>query len=109
MQQTTLTITGAPNIRFKGELIASSKSSWDRCHPNYSGTTGIAITLRLYRTATGKYVCHIARHTQWQGESDVFSGAVCESEAEVIEFFGQGWQAREVYDEAEIDNVIDID
>ncbi len=64
-----------------------------------------ASKLRLYRTQGGKYICEQVGRTQWQGEHDRHSGAVCETEAEVQEFFGHGWLAKELYDRAGIQAV----
>lgn len=101
----TLKRDNALDLRFTGELIAEASSSANNASGSYSGTTGRWTTLRLYVTAGGRYVCQSIGHTIWQGEHDRYSAAVCDSAAEVIEFFGTGWLAKELYAEAGFDAV----
>ena len=96
----TLEISNAPNVRFTGELVASTASSDNQAMGFYSGQPGCWTELALYKTKGGKFVCHQAERTSWQGERDRFSGKVCEALEEVKEFFGQGWLARDLYSEA---------
>jgi hypothetical protein len=97
------------NVVFTGELIGSASSSPNNAHSNYSGGSGRWSELNLYKTAGGKFVCHSIGRTQWQGEYDRFTLKVCETEAEVIEFFGAGWLAKELYEDAGIDATEAID
>lgn len=94
---------GDRDIRFVGELIAEVSSSANNASGDYSGSTGRWSELRLYRSRGGKLICEQIGHTQWQGEHTRYSGAVCSTDAEVIAFFGLGWLAKELYDEAGID------
>lgn len=96
---------GDKDLSFTGELIAESSSSPETARSDYSGATGRWSELRLYRTKGGKFVCEQIGRTQWQGEHDRYSGAVCDDEAGVQEFFGHGWLAKELYEEAEIEAV----
>lgn len=109
MEEITLQSDNAPSLRFRGELLASTSSSNERSSSYYSGTTGRWTTLRLYKTASGKFVCQSIGHTQWQGEHTRYKAVVCETEAEVIKFFGHGWLAKDLYDEAGIEDVTDIE
>ena len=109
MDTITLRNNNAPSLRFSGELLASTSSSNERSSSYYSGTTGRWTTLELYKTASGKFVCQSIGHTQWQGEHDRHKAVVCETEAEVIEFFGHGWLAKDLYDDAGIEDVTDIE
>jgi hypothetical protein len=105
----TLKISGATNIRFTGDLIASNETSANNAAGRYySGDPGRWAEYALYKTNNNKYVCHCIYRTCWDGERDSYDGLVCESEQEVIEFFGQSWLAQELYDEANIDNTSDI-
>ncbi len=94
---------GAPPLRFKGELLAETSSSPDRGRGDWSGATGRWTELRLYRTQGGKYVCQRIGRAQWQGERDTHEAVVCETENEVMEFFGWGWLAKDLYAKAELD------
>ena len=93
----------APDIRFQGELIAEASSdsnvSWS------SGTGGRWTELKLYRTAGGRYVAQSIGRTKRQGEHTRYSAKVCETAADVIAFFGHGWLAKELYDDADIEDV----
>jgi len=100
---------GHRDISFTGELIAEVSSSPETARSDYSGATGRWAELRLYRTKGGKLVCEQIGRTQWQGEHDRHSGAVCDNEAGVVEFFGHGWLAKELYKEAEIDAAEEIE
>lgn len=92
------------NIKFNGELLASAGSSWNNAHgSSYSGSVGRRTSLKLYKTSGGKFVCSRIEHTQWQGERNEFYGAVCKTIDEVIDFFGNCWIAKELYEEADID------
>lgn len=97
------------DIKFRGELIASESSSNNNASSYYSGSPGRWTTLALYRTAGGRYVCEQVGHTQWQGEHDRRSGAVCETVDEVIEFFGHGWLAKQLYAEAGIEDALIVE
>lgn len=91
------------SIRFTGERIASTTSRYNQ------NTNGRWTELALYRTKGGKLICEQIGVTQWQGERDRFSGAICDNNEEVIAFFGNGWLAKELYAEADIDTAIDIE
>lgn len=105
----TLKIDNAPSLRFRGDLVASASSSDNNASGDYSGSTGRWTELELYKTAGGKFVCHEVGRTRWQGEHDRCEGRVCESEAEVIKFFGHGWLAKELYNDAGIADVTEIE
>lgn len=98
-----------PSIKFTGEKIGVASSSDERARSDFSGSTGRWTTLRLYRTKGGKLICEQIGHTRWQGEHTRYSGAICETEAEVIKFFGHGWLAKELYDDAGIDASIEVE
>ena len=108
-EQYTIERDGQPDLRFTGERIASTANSADRGHSDFSGSTGRWTTLRLYRTTSGKFVCHRIDHTQWQGEQDGHTAEVCADEAAVMAFFGYGDLAKEIYYEAGIQAVQTID
>lgn len=105
----TIQRDGAPDIRFVGERIAATCSSADRGNSYFSGSTGRWTELELYRTRGGKYVAQQIGCTQWQGERDRYSGAVCDDVAAVIAFFGHGWLAKHLYDKAGIEDVQDVE
>lgn len=109
METITITVDNAPDIRFTGEQLASVQSSANNAAGNYSGSTGRWTELALYKTAGGKFICHEIGRTQWQGEQDRFKAAVCENHGQVQEFFGHRWLAKELYAEAGIDAVVDVE
>jgi len=109
MEKFVLEISGGPNLKFVGEKIASTESSWKQARSDFSGETGRCEELTLYRTKGGSFVCYKASLTQWQGERDIYSGAVCKTEEEVCAFFGHGWLAKELYEEAGIEGTIEIE
>jgi len=109
MEQITLSNPGAPDVRFTGKLVAKVSSSPDLASSYYSGSTGRYTVLRLFRTRGGKFIAESTGVTQWQGERDRIKVKVCETEAEVIEFFGHGWLAKDLYEEAGISDVNEVD
>lgn len=110
METFTLGIDNAPSVRFTGELVASAASSDNQAMgSSYSGQTGRWTELALYKTKGGKFICHQVGRTRWQGERDRFSGKVCETLAEVKEFFGHRWLAKELYAEASIDDAVEVE
>lgn len=110
METFVLEIDNEPNLRFTGELVASASSSDNNASgSNYSGQSGRWTVLKLYKTIGGKFICHRVGRTNWSGERDRFSGKVCTTHEEIIEFFGNGWLSKDLYDEAGIESVTDID
>ncbi|MEJ1399231.1 MAG: hypothetical protein RPU41_00635 [Candidatus Sedimenticola sp. (ex Thyasira tokunagai)] len=100
----------APDISFVGERIGYACSSdSDTVGSCYSGSVGRWAELELYDTSAGSYVCSEISHTSWLGERDKFRGAVCADTAGVIEFFGHRWLAKELYDNAGIEDVETVD
>ena len=98
------------DIKFKGDKVASAESSPNKAMgSSYSGSTGRYTQLAIYKTAGGKYICEKIERTQWVGERDRFHGAVCETTDQVIEFFGIGWLAKELYYNAGIDSSVNVD
>lgn len=110
MEKITVERDDDRNITFTGELIASASSSDDRAMgSSYSGSTGRWQVLKLYKSKSGKFIAQRINRTRWQGERDTYEAAVCSSNEEIIEFFGSGWLAKELFDEAGIDAAIDLD
>jgi hypothetical protein len=97
------------DLNFTGEIIGSASSSPNNASSNYSRETGRWSELNLYKTAGGKFVAQSIGRTQWQGEHDRYSAMVCNTEAEVVDFFGTGWLAKELYDDAGITAVEEIE
>lgn len=85
-------------IKFSGEKIASTDSR--------QGSNGRWTELALYKTDSGKYVCEKIGLTLWQGGEggrNTDEAVVCESITEVVEYFGLGWLAKEIYQKVNID------
>lgn len=65
--------------------------------------------LALYKTEGGKFICERIDRTRWQGERDSHAAKVCTSDAEVFDFFGHSWLAKDLYSEAGLDAAERID
>ena len=77
---------GLPPIAFTGEKIASASNSiGHEVHAN-RGT----ITVRIYRTKGGKFIAHISRRSQWEGEWGSDAAASFETAAGVIDWLKEG-------------------
>lgn len=100
----TVDRTGQRPIKFTGELLAEVESSQNNASPSYSGSPGSWEELKIYKTVKGAYVCQRNDNTAWQGGRDVIEVVVTKDLDEVIEFFGLGWLAKELYDEAGIES-----
>ncbi|MDP1557895.1 MAG: hypothetical protein Q8K59_09240 [Nitrosomonas sp.] len=109
MEKITVKNTEGRSLRFTGELIANVESSSNNAHPDYSGSVGHWQELYLWRTARGKFVGQTINFTQWQGSRDSYTAKVCGTVEEVVEFFGSGWLATELYEAADIDTSINLD
>jgi hypothetical protein len=100
----------APDVTFTGELLVNTSSSQDRIDGDrWSGSPGRWTTLKLYRTTGGKFVAQRIGHTMWEGERTRYTAKVCETEDEVKGFFGMGWLAKDLYEDAEIDTTEHVD
>ena len=91
--------TGQAPLRVRGELLARSESSWDTADPEHSGSTGRCEDVRIYRTASGKYVVAIHHRTQWEGEHDTNEAAVLPSLRQCVDYLADkvpGWMLQEL-------------
>ena len=82
--------------------MASEGTSKENSSGYYSGSTGRSQSVRIYRTASGKYVVAIHHYTAWQGEHDTDEAAVFPSLAECIQFLGNrvpGWMLQDIINE----------
>jgi|SRR5690554_882060 len=108
MQEYFIKTVGAPDVSFCGELLATASSeniaSKMRGKKNNSRWT----VLELYKTEAGAFVCVNIGRSSKPGEVDQAKVEVVETEKAVIDFFGQGWLSKELYETAGIENVIRI-
>lgn len=93
---------GDKNLKFNGRIVAAVSSSPDR---------GRWVELNLYKTKSGSWVCEQIGHSSWQDEVTQHKAAVIPEDnlSEVFDFFGCGWLAKELYEEADIECVQEID
>jgi hypothetical protein len=103
MERYTLENDNAPNVRFTGEILATASSR------RVTNDGGRWTNLKLFKTKGGKYVCFTEGVTCWQGENNRYQTEVCETLDAVVDHFGHGRLAKEIYEEAEIDAAVDID
>lgn len=103
METITVQRDNDADLRFTGEELASasSKSTYN--------DNGRWTVLKLFKTASGKFICQSIGRTQHQGESDRYSATVATDDAGIIAFFGHGRVAKELYSEAGIDDVKEIE
>jgi hypothetical protein len=105
METITLQRGNDRDMEFVGELVAEESSSSNNASGAYSGAAGRWSELRIYRTKSGRLICEQVGRTQWQGEHDRHSARVCDTDEEIVDFFGHGWLAKRLYDSAGIKNV----
>jgi hypothetical protein len=82
----TLERTGQRPLRFTGELLAEAGTSMNNAASDYSGTTGICHTAKVFRTTAGKYVVGLVTHTAWQGHRDSHQAEVFDTLAELADW-----------------------
>lgn len=106
-EQILLEVDNEPDLSFTGQLIV---------HTSSSEKNGRWVYLELYKTKSGKFVCYQVNKTCWQGERDfkkafVVSSGLTEQtrNQQIIDFFGQGWLAKDLYYEAKINNSVNLD
>ena len=93
------------NIFFEGKLIASvtSKAVAELIAKGLDGNPNTGwLELVLYRASTGEYICQRIHRDQRSNVKTQYEGEVCEDSGEVTRFFGDGWLARELFEEAGI-------
>ena len=83
---------GLADLRFTGTVVAEESSR------EWSGPRSLRWdVLELYRTRSGTWVCSREHHTRYAKEQGSREGAVCASTAEVVQFFGYGFLAKQLY------------
>jgi len=80
MKEYVLKRTGDRPLKFNGELVAEVGGKW---HAGVEQNRWHEI--RVYMTASGKYVVEIAYETMWQGEDSCRYAMVCNAVRDVLE------------------------
>ena len=101
-------------LKFTGKLLAETESSFNGCHPRYSGETGIRHVYKIYKTSGNNYVCIDETKTQWVGDRNSTRAIICKNPEEVFGFFqddagGINCFVRELIDIAGVDDSIEVD
>lgn len=98
-----LKISDVLSLKFTGKRIARSKNSNNiSAGYMYSGSPHRWTEFYLYKTVEGQFVCYQIEHVQeHETLNKLFSYKFCQTEKEVMEFFGNEWLAKEIYCEAE--------
>lgn len=96
-------------LRFTGTHLAVARSSSDRSRSDFSGQVGIREILELYQSQRGDYIACRTIITQWQGDHDTHEAVISSSRQEVMNYFGFGWLAMEIYAAADWDIAEDLD
>lgn len=78
MKSTTIKRDGQPPIRFTGDEIG--------CGSTRDHNSSRWVTVAIYRTQGGRYVAHVERVSQWQGERSTSDAASFGTAGEVIEW-----------------------
>jgi hypothetical protein len=109
MQDYNLRNDNGRDVKFTGECIGSAANEFDRAHGSrWSGETGRRYEYDLYRTKSGKFVCVKTMFTMWQGERDHHAVEVCATLGEVFAYFGTSRLAKELYEDAGLDDAEEV-
>jgi hypothetical protein len=100
-----LRVDGAPDLKFHGVLIAQVSSNSPEGEPSKSRWSELSV----YRTRGGKIVCHSVGKTIMSDEYELSDAKAFEFLDEIFEFFGFDWLAKELYEDLNIEPVIEID
>ena len=104
-----LKVDNAPSLLFTGQCLASVASSDNQAAGlDYSGQRGRCRSYGLYKTQGGKYICRRIDCTARDDERDCYSAKVCDTLDQVKDFFGYDWLAKDLYEEAGIDDSVAV-
>lgn len=95
MKKIEIKVEGWQDLSFTGELLARIESSW----------LGRWEALTLYRTEGEKFICVKQYVTCWKDDNNSSTIKTVEKHQDVIDFFGFGKMAKELYEKAGIDAV----
>ena len=90
------------DLQFRGTLLGIADSSSVYGNSRWE-------ELAVYKTLGGRYVCKRVGRTEWAGETDRCTGAVCDTFDEVVAFFGFKKVAKELYVSAGINTAVVVD
>ncbi|MCP3869404.1 MAG: hypothetical protein GY703_15135 [Gammaproteobacteria bacterium] len=88
-------------FRFEGEMVGEALGSGGRRESGRVEDSGHWSELRLYNTSDGKYVCEQVNSNHWTGGDESHKAVMCETQREVLEFFGKSYLAQELYMDAD--------
>lgn len=91
-----------PTIVAYCELIGFACTSMNSGSSSYSGRPGECTEFKLYAWDRG-FIAHRAELSIWQGSRDRYYTRICSDISEVVDFFGDGVLAIELYDDAGLD------
>ncbi|MDR6820227.1 hypothetical protein J2X76_005424 [Neorhizobium sp. 2083] len=106
VKQTIVKRDGDRDIKFIGELLAEADNIDSLVYSN-SGNSWTE--LRLYRMKGGKYVCQRVERNSWSNVQNEYEACVCEDVDRVVDFFGHGPLAKELFRAAEISAVLEVE
>lgn len=89
MEWIELRPTGRRPLVFEGELIAEAYTSWNQASWNWSGSTGRQECVRIWRTASGRFVVEHLQQTQWVGEHDMRVVLVFDGIGDLVDWIEQ--------------------
>lgn len=105
METTQIEVTNEPNIEFTGEELAKVDN-----RIKLGGGYAIQYSeLTLYKTQAGRYICHQCDTDRMGGETYLHTASVADDHSGVIEFFGHGDLAKELYCKADLEDKIVIE
>ena len=101
MKKYIIKVDGQRNLAFTGEEIANASTR------NNLSTRWFVLT--LYKTKGENYIAQRQGYSQWQGEETNHEAKKCETDEQVVEYFGLSEAAKDLYDQAGIIHETDVD
>ncbi|MDZ4390416.1 MAG: hypothetical protein U0974_11885 [Gemmatimonadales bacterium] len=109
MKAFVLEMSDGPKICFDGKILAKVVSSGDpKEESRFSGLVGRRTELALYKTQEGTFICHRTSLQGTRSQRSKFEGGAYRDLKQVMDFFGHGWLARELYAKASIDDTMRV-
>lgn len=91
----------APDVMFTGYQLGFATSKNERNIKRWTDLT-------IYVTKGGSYICEEIGRTTMDNETDRCTVEIVATIAEIIEFFGEGWLAKKLYENAQIKAAVHV-
>lgn len=100
MKQFTLDVNNGPDIRFVGKLVAQVDNLDTHAKMNYW------VEMSLYQTQGGKWIASRTKRHHNANRPEPCQAEVFEELNDITGFFGFGWMAKDLYEQAGLEFIV---